>query len=57
MSIYKLGKRKIQETAGGSYITTIPLSWVENNDLSQGDEILFKLTKDGSLKIEPKEEE
>lgn len=49
-----LGHRQVQCTGRGSYIVTLPKSWVREVGLKKGVEVAFKLLDDSSLVLIPK---
>ncbi|MFQ6050998.1 MAG: AbrB/MazE/SpoVT family DNA-binding domain-containing protein [Candidatus Hydrothermarchaeota archaeon] len=52
----EIEKRKIQKIAG-SYLITLPKSWVNQYNLKKGSEVWIRFENDGNLKILPRIEE
>lgn len=51
----KMEARKIQRSASGSYIITLPKSWIERTQLNKGDRVNIEVEEDGSLRLLPAE--
>lgn len=49
-----LGYRKVQCTGRGSFITSLPKDWVQENGIERGSEIAFKVQDDSSLVLVPR---
>jgi phosphate uptake regulator len=50
-----LVSRKVQQTATGSFLITLPMDWVQDCNLKKGDVVEISLLDDGSIKIKPVE--
>lgn len=48
-----MASRKIQKSKSGSYLVTLPKSWVEKVGLEKGSRIGIKIREDGSLELTP----
>ncbi|MDF1558498.1 MAG: PhoU domain-containing protein [ANME-2 cluster archaeon] len=46
--------RKVQFTGGSTYIVSLPVDWIREMDIQQGDELFFSRQQDNSLAISPK---
>jgi phosphate uptake regulator len=49
-----LGYRRIQKTGRGSYIISLPKSWVEDLQLRKGSEVTFQIQNDKTLVLIPR---
>jgi len=47
----RIWRRSVQKTGGGSYIITLPKSWIEKQGISEKTQLLIKLNDDGTLTI------
>lgn len=47
----RIWRRNVQKTGGGSYIITLPKSWVEKQGISEKSSLLIKLNEDETLTI------
>lgn len=52
----KIEKRKVQLTGGSTYIISLPVTWIRDLGIKQGDELFFSQLQDRSLVLTPKPE-
>ncbi|MDF1532827.1 MAG: phosphate uptake regulator PhoU [ANME-2 cluster archaeon] len=50
----KIEKRKVQLTGGSTYIVSLPVNWIRDLGIQQGDELFISRQQDRSLIIAPK---